>query len=68
MALIGRDLNFMLSMSRSLKDNFVGKNTKKSLKYSQRYDVALLGSRGIRQWPFKILAVYVHDSLISCNN
>ena len=51
MSLIGRGHNFMTSMSRSLQDNFRGKNSEKSIKYSQSYDIvcqlALLGSKGL---------------------
>ena len=52
MSLIGDGHNFMTFMSRFLKDNFRGKNSWKSIKYSQSCDVvcqlALSGGKGLR--------------------
>ena len=57
MSLIGGGHNFMTSMSRSSQDNFDGKTSKKSIKYSQSYDVvcylALLRGKGLRKISFK---------------
>ena len=50
-SLIGGGNNFMTSMRRSSQDNFCGKNSQKSVKYSQSYDfvcqMALLGGKGL---------------------
>ena len=52
-SLIGGSQSFMTSMRRSSQDNFCGKNSQKSNKYSQSYDVvcqlALLGGKGLRK-------------------
>ena len=52
-SLIGGGNHFVTSMRRSLQDNFRGKNSQKSIKYSQSYDVvchlALLGGKGLIQ-------------------
>ena len=49
MSWMGGGQNFMTSMSRSSQDNFHGKNSWKSIKYSQSYDLvcqfALLGGK-----------------------
>ena len=49
--------NFMTSMRRTSQDNFHGKNSKKSVKYSQSYDfvcqMALLGGKGLRKKSIK---------------
>ena len=51
-SLIGGGQNFMISMTRSSQDNFRGKNSQKSVKYSQSYDfvcqMALLGGKGLK--------------------
>ena len=59
MSLIGGGHNFVTSMSRSPQDNFHGKNSKKSIKYSQSYDIvcklAFLGGKGLSQFtPFSV--------------
>ena len=47
----GTGPSFMLSISRSLQDNFDGKNSYKSTKYWPSYDImsqlALLGFKGL---------------------
>ena len=51
MSLIGGGHNFITSMRRSLQDNFPGKKSWKSIKYSQSYDIvchlALFGGKGL---------------------
>ena len=51
-SLIGGGHNFMTSMNRSSQINFCGKNSEKSIKYSQSYDIvyqlAFLGGKGFR--------------------
>ena len=52
-SLIGGGHNFKTSMRRSSQDNFCGKNSLKTIKYSQSYDVvchlALSGGKGLRK-------------------
>ena len=38
----------MISMTRSSQDNFRGKTSQKSVKYSQSYDFVCLGGKGFK--------------------
>ena len=53
----------MTSMSRLLQDNFCGKNSWKSIKYSKSYDtvyrLALLGFKGLRLVPTSDISIII---------